>query len=266
MFDITNEELTTMIVNSGNDLGMAHRELIGEKVKFIKVCKSGLYYVKDKSGKFHSLPKHNLDHDVVGVNHGFLKKDGVFPNFYTCTARVDKVEEKHNAIKNSIVASKNIYLESTDPVTVTILTIDNLDDFREYKHINTIELHGHNRTIFTPDGFDGLITINKLTTRVVFSGCLECIKNYTPLYNERQVKVKPILEEGMSDSDIGLWKELYRRYEHALNCQDKCNEKAYWHQVLDMTNKLDRFTYHTKLEIHNYTVIELNRLYRESYY
>ncbi len=47
-------------VNGLGDLGMTHKELIGQTVELVKICKSGLYQIKDAIGKLHSIPKRNL--------------------------------------------------------------------------------------------------------------------------------------------------------------------------------------------------------------
>jgi len=48
-------------VNPSRDLGMVYKELIGKKVRFIKITKSGLYQVVDiENKKIYSLPKTNL--------------------------------------------------------------------------------------------------------------------------------------------------------------------------------------------------------------
>ena len=48
-------------VNGLCDLGMSHKKLIGQTVELVKICKSGLYQIKDKDGHLHSIPKRNLD-------------------------------------------------------------------------------------------------------------------------------------------------------------------------------------------------------------
>lgn len=48
-------------VNGLCDLGMTHKELIGQTVELVKIHKSGLYQIKDISGHLHNIPKRNLD-------------------------------------------------------------------------------------------------------------------------------------------------------------------------------------------------------------
>lgn len=48
-------------VNGLFDLGMTHKELIGQTVELVKIHKSGLYQIKDNDGHLHNIPKCNLD-------------------------------------------------------------------------------------------------------------------------------------------------------------------------------------------------------------
>jgi len=60
--DLILDDIKYFTVNGSRDLGMTHRELIGKKVGFIKILKSGLYSILDmEEKKAYSIPKYNLD-------------------------------------------------------------------------------------------------------------------------------------------------------------------------------------------------------------